>query len=242
MKRFLSLKRALQVISVTALAVLFLVFINALVSNRSIIENLFSTKKIFVGTFDVGNKDTDMAQEKAVNKNYSVSLSTKTNSKKKVSAKSSPKVTGVVSSAKAPSSSTMMSSPPKLYIQEIQVGDEISTLNEFVKICNYGDPAPLKDLALKKKSSTGNEEGLLGSQWGNIVIIAENCIYAANADAIFSFDVGVRWAKSHTLAEKSNTLSLYYKSVLIDEVFWNVIPKGKSIVRDSATSTWYIKG
>lgn len=240
MKWFLSSKRALQVISVTALAVLFLFFLNNLLSERSIIQNLFSTKKIFVGTFDVGDVDKEVSGGDLKTKEYSASLNTKVVAKKKVKAKTLEKVIDSVSSTKILELSAT-SSIPKLYIQEIQAGNEVGALNEFVKICNYGGALLLKDFSLKKKSSTGREEGLIGDQWNDLKIEKEDCIYISNSDASLSFSTSARWAKSHALAEKNNTLLLYYKNILIDEVFWNYIPKGKSIVRESATSTWHIK-
>lgn len=240
MKRFLSLKRTLQVISITALVVLFLFFLNNILSERSIIQNLFSTKKIFVGAFDVGINNKEINKDDTETKKYSASLNTKTNSKKKVVTNSQDKKTSVVSSTKVLESS-ITSSVSKLYIQEIQVGDEDGALNEFVKICNYGSPTLLKDVFLKKKSSTGREEGLLGDHWNNVTIGNLDCIYVANANAVLPFSFSAFWAKSHALAEKNNTLLLYHKNTLIDEVFWNYIPKGKSIIRESVTSSWHIK-
>ena len=239
MKRFLSLKRALHVISVTALAVLFLFFLNNLLSDRSIFQNLFSTKKVFVGTFDVGEDNKEISKSSSRAKEYSASLSANVITKKKVITKTSEKIASVVSSTKISESPTRIN--PKLYIQEIQAGNEVGALNEFVRICNYGDPVSLKDFSLKKKSSTGREEGLIADQWSSLKIEKENCIYVANSSAILSVSISAQWAKSHALAEKNNTLLLYYNNTLIDEVFWNIIPKGKSIIRESVTSTWHVK-
>jgi hypothetical protein len=238
MKRFLPSKRVLQVTSVTALAVLFLIIINILLSNRSIIENLFSTKGIFVGTFDVNSTSNETVVEK--NTEYSASLNTKISSQKKSLVKPTTKVISVVSSTE------LLVSPidngvPKLYISEIQAGDEVSALNEFVRICNYGKDLTLNNIFLKKKSSTGKEEGLITTTWKDEKILFGNCIYVANAEADIQKETIARWAKSHALAEKNNTLLLYYNDTLVDEVFWNVIPKGESIIRESATSTWKIK-
>lgn len=138
-------------------------------------------------------------------------------------------------------SNTSTETIPHLYIQEIQTGDIKSAKNEFIKICNYGQDTSMNDVLLKKKSSTGTEEGLLSDQWSNTTISSTTCMYAGNADADISVNPTIRWAKSHALAEKNNTLLLYYKNTLIDEVFWNVIPKGGSIIRESPTSSWHIK-
>jgi len=240
MKRVFLSKRVLQVILVTAFAALFLAFINTLLSKHSIIENLFSAKKIFVGTFDFRDNNGIIVSEKEKDTKYSAALNTKINLQKKSSVKPTVKVKTAVNSTKVlvPLKDNNI---PKLYISEIQAGDEVSVLNEFVQICNYGEDVTLNSTFLKKKSSTGKEEGLITTAWRNEKILLGNCVYVANAEANMQKETIARWAKSHMLAEKNNTLILYYNNTPIDEVFWSVIPKGKSIIRDSATSTWKVR-
>lgn len=247
MKWFLSLKPTLRAILVTVCAVLFFLFLHTLVSNQSLFHNLFSTKKIFVGSFDLNeNGEERVYNKKEEEAKYSASLEQKVNTKKKnvrsTSRKEETTILPVVHTTQLVHATNTSVVVPEIYIQEIRAGDEKSAKNEFVKICNYGaDQLVLKDFSLKKKSSTGREEGFVTTQWSDLTLGGNDCLFVANSDAALSFVPHVRWAKSHALAEKNNTLILYYKERIIDEVFWDVIPKGKSIVRDSATSSWHIK-
>lgn len=238
MKRFLPSKQALQGVLIAACAVVFLFFINNILSKHSIFENIFSSKKIFVKTVDVSDRNNFDVQKKTNEDNKQLA------SFKKIAQKTEKEIV-VITKIKqenelvSPSSSTKMA--PRIYIQEIQTGDAVSAKNEFVKICNYGNEISMSGVSLKKKTSSGSEETLLNDQWENVMISSGGCIYVSNADAEISASSTVQWAKSHALAEKNNTLLLYFDGQVIDEVFWNIIPKGKSIIRESPTSSWHIK-
>jgi len=231
MKRFLLSKRALQRVIIAVCAVIFLFLINYFLSNNSLFKNLFSREKIFVETIDVGERDSLSAK-----KNIQPKTTQLASIRKAVQKTRKEIVVDSETKANVPTETV-----PHLYVQEIQTGDTKSARNEFVKICNYGQDILMDGVSLKKKTSSGTEEGLLGDQWSNITVSSTTCIYAANVEADISVDPIIRWAKSHSLAEKNNTLLLYYKNQLIDEVFWNVIPKGESIIRESPTSSWHIK-
>jgi hypothetical protein len=236
MKRFFLPKQVLQRILITAGAVIFLFILIFFLSNKSFSQIFFSREHIFVGTFDFSSSSPgslqNLAETKSVVKSVvkkpavqNIKITTKTNIID-VTTTSSPDI-------------LKEERPPQLYIKEIQAGDKTGAKNEFAKICNYGDTmSSLSGFSLKKKSSTGKEDGLLNKQWSEEFVGSGECVFVANADAIIPIDTIARWAQSYALAEKENTLLLYYQNNLIDEVFWNQIPKGKSIIRESPTSSW----
>lgn len=220
---FLKGNRIVLVCVVAFVAVIFLLIVNAIFSKNSLLENLFSFRADSEEVIDV-RRDTSQSADisDVVQNKSSVFLAPSKTDVQKVH----------------------ISIPISLFFREIMVGDEKSARNEFVTLCNNGKGvAPLSMVILKKRTSSGKEETFISGEWGLDEIQADACITAKNEDASFS-DINsvVAWKKSHVLAYTKNTLLVMTKSgKVLDEVYWENIPKGKSIIRTSPTSSWAIK-
>jgi len=119
-------------------------------------------------------------------------------------------------------------------INEIFVGDEYSSNNEYIELWNpSSESAPLTGWSVKKRSGTGALSTLLSAlRLEGKMIPANGFFLIANEGGSFASEAGAVWAKSNTLAYSNNSVLLMNpKGEMIQEASWAEIPKGKSFSR-----------
>lgn len=125
----------------------------------------------------------------------------------------------------------------KILISEVCVGTENGANDEFLEIYNPTDyDINLSGFAIKKKSSTGNETTLVSKErLKDKIIKSKKYFLIANEGGYkWSEAADLFWPKSYTLANSKNGIVIYNpENEKIDEVYWEIIEKGTSFIRNS---------
>lgn len=119
-------------------------------------------------------------------------------------------------------------------INEIFVGDDVSSSNEYIELLNPSAQAiDISGWAIKRRSSTGALNSLVSSsRLEGKLISANSFILIANEGGDFVTVADTTWAKSNTLAYENNSVVLINPNgQVVEEVGWAEIPKGESYAR-----------
>ncbi len=123
----------------------------------------------------------------------------------------------------------------KILISEIMAGVDGNADYEFIELYNAGSTSvDLTGWSVKKKSSTGKEDSLVAAKNFSGKILQSNHYFLLGNDGGYGGSpvADVKWARSNTLAYKSNSVILYDgNGAKIEEIFWAEIPKDQSFSR-----------
>ena len=130
--------------------------------------------------------------------------------------------------------------PIKVLISEVMTGTKENANYDFVELYNNSDSSTLlTGLSIKKKSSTGKESSLVTESrlTGKTIPAHRYFLLANDAGYTGSVKADAIWPSSYSLASAKNGVSLYdTNNRVIDSAWWDTIPDGASVVRDSWSS------
>ncbi len=122
-------------------------------------------------------------------------------------------------------------------ISEVMTGIKGQANYDFIELYNTGDmPVVLTGWTIKKRTSSGNEDGLVAAtRLKDRSIPAHGFLLLANGTGYTgSPTADIVWPDSYSLAAEKNSIALYKTGgVVADEVAWQAIPDGQSLVRDA---------
>lgn len=157
-----------------------------------------------------------------------------------VASKSSPTVPSPVVVASSVSPLPPAAQPSavsgRVLVSEIMVGSEGNAKDEFIELYNPTDRTiDLTGYSIRKKSSTGTESSLVAAARLNGKSIAPGGYFLLGSGGGYAGPTlaDVLWPASYSLSAKNNAIVLYDGSGGTEEVAWQEIPAGGSLVRMS---------
>ncbi len=125
----------------------------------------------------------------------------------------------------------------RVLVSEIMVGTDGNAKYEFIEIYNPTSGAvDLTGYSVRKKSSTGSESSLVAASRLSGKWIQPNRYFliAGSGGYDGAVPADVLWPASYSLAAKKNSVVVYNgKGEKVEEVSWEEIPAGDSLVRSN---------